>query len=343
MITRPIIPIWIMSIFCIVVIALIIMNIPLFKRIKGNNKTSRQKKLKKEYIIDVAVKIIIIVILFIINLRFMIPNGESTSLSSDLNILFVIDTSISMQALDYNGKHERMDGVKEACEYIIDELGNAKYSVISFDDTAKKVIPFTTDSNMVKTAIKVIRNADSYYAKGSSLNIVKDVLKKTITDEEKSKDGKAEFVVFFISDGEITKEGEKLDSYAGISKNIINGAVLGFGTDEGGRMIDSRSSYDNQTRYLKYYDRNTYDESDAISKIDENNLKKVATDLGVDYIKVNKKADLNTKLRSVKEDVLKSSKSEKKDINYQDTYYYLAIPLTALLIVELLLQKKRYM
>ena len=41
----------------------------------------------------------------------MIPNGESIALNSDLNVLFVIDKSISMRALDYDGNKERFEGV----------------------------------------------------------------------------------------------------------------------------------------------------------------------------------------------------------------------------------------
>lgn len=224
MITNPIIPIWLMTIISIVGIILVIYN----KNIKDiivNNKTNLKK-----YIINVCIKISIVVLLFIINLRPMIPNGETTAIGSDLSVLFVIDTSVSMRALDYDGQKERFEGVINDCCYIIDELSGCKFSIITFGDTAQRIIPFTTDSDMVQAEIKAIKLEDDLYAKGSSMNIVKDILEDTLKKENERQNGTSKFVVFFITDGEITKEGEKLESFANIENYISNGAVMGYGT-----------------------------------------------------------------------------------------------------------------
>ena len=233
MIINPIIPVWLMSIICIVLIIIIIYN----KQIKNiisnksnNTRTTRQKNILKHYIINVIIKICIIILLFMINLRFMIPNGKNTAINSDLSVLFVIDTSVSMRALDYNGNKERFEGVINDCCHIVDELASSKFSIITFGDTAKKVIPFTTDSDMVQAELKSISLEDDYYAKGSSMNIVKDTFENTLEEESKRQNGNSKFVVFFITDGEITKENEKLESFTSINKYIYNGAVLGYGT-----------------------------------------------------------------------------------------------------------------
>ena len=233
MIINPIIPIWFMSILCIVSIIFIIYNKPLKDIIsnKSNNvKTTRQKQILKNYIINSSIKICIIVLLFVINLRFMIPNGESVAATSDLRVLFVIDTSVSMRALDYNGNKERFEGVVNDCCYIVDKLANSKFSIITFSDTAQKVIPFTTDSDMVQAELKAISLEDDFYAKGSSMNIANDILEKTLKEEKERQNGNSKFVVFFITDGEITKEGETLESFTNINQYISNGAVLGYGT-----------------------------------------------------------------------------------------------------------------
>lgn len=233
MIINPIIPIWLMSIICIVSIIMIIHNKQIKDIIsnKSNNiRTPRQNNILKHHIINSCIKICIVVLLFIINLRFMIPNGENTAISSDLSVLFVIDTSVSMRALDYNGNKERFEGVVNDCCYIVDKLANSKFSIITFGDTAQRVIPFTTDSDMVQAELKAIQLEDDYYAKGSSMNIVNDVLEKTLKEEKERKNGNSKFVVFFITDGEITKEGETLNSFANINQYILDGAVLGYGT-----------------------------------------------------------------------------------------------------------------
>ena len=209
--TNPIIPIWLMIIICIILLFLLIYNKSFWKKISKKEesiRTTRQKKILKSYILDVSLKILIIILLFCINIRPMIPNGESIAQTTNIDVLFVIDTSVSMSALDYNEKNERMTGIKNDCTYIIDELGGSKFSVITFGETAQKVIPFTMDSDMVATEIKAIKVENSYYANGTSINIVKDVFEKTLKEEfEKEKESK--IIVFFISDGEITVERRK--------------------------------------------------------------------------------------------------------------------------------------
>ena len=72
----PIIPIWIMLIICISLIIYII--------------------IKKRDLLQ----ILIIILLFVINLRIMIPSNNSKTIKNDLDILFVIDNTISMNTLD---------------------------------------------------------------------------------------------------------------------------------------------------------------------------------------------------------------------------------------------------
>ncbi len=238
MIINPIIPVWLMSIICIILIILVIYNKQIKDIILKKSDYIEKKKnseVLKHTFIKSGIKIAIIVLLFLINLRFMVPNGESTALTSDYSVLFVIDTSVSMKALDYDGNKERIEGVINDCCYIVDELANSRFSIITFGDTARRVIPFTTDSDMVQAELKAITLEDDYYAKGTSMNIVKDVFEKTLESESKKRNDDSKIIVFFVTDGEITKEGEILESFSSMSKYIYNGAVLGYGTRSRGQ------------------------------------------------------------------------------------------------------------
>lgn len=345
MIVNPIIPIWLMTIICVILIILIIYNKQLKEKIKNkqnNEKTIRQKNLIKQYIINASIKVSIVVLLFIINLRFMIPNGETMAINSDLSVLFVIDTSISMRALDYNENKERFEGVINDCCYIVDELSSCKFSIITFGDEARKVIPFTTDTDMVQAELKAINLEDDYYAKGSSMNLVKNTLEQTLKEEKQRQNGNSKFVIFFVSDGEITKEGEVLESFSNIEQYTSNGAVMGYGTSAGGKMV-SRAYADDQNSdyyYLYYYDDN-YNRVAAISKLDETNLKKIASDIGIDYIQMSKASNINYKLNDIKQQISNSQTTEEKISSYKDIYYYFAIPLVILLIVDFIVQKRR--
>lgn len=195
MITNPIIPIWLMLLICIALIILIVYN---KKEINTRNKNETKW-------ISLVLKVLAVIILFVINLRIMIPNGESKIITSDLSVLFVIDKSVSMRALDYNGNHERFEGVIEDCTYIVNELSGAKFSVITFGNEARKLIPFTQDSDMVISELKAINLEYDYYAQGTSINSVRDVIEKELDNETQRKNGASKLVLFFITDGEITK------------------------------------------------------------------------------------------------------------------------------------------
>ena len=109
-------------------------------------------------------------------------------------------------------------------------MSSCKFSIITFGNTVQKILPFTNDTNIVQSELKAINLEDDFYAKGSSMNIVKDMLKNTLKEESERKNGVSKFIVFFITDGEITKENEKLESFSQIGKYVSNGAVLGYGT-----------------------------------------------------------------------------------------------------------------
>ncbi len=343
MIINPIIPIWLMSIICILAVILIIYNKQAKEIISNRIKTTRQKSLLKKYIINSFIKICIIILLFVINLRFMIPNGESIAINSDLSVLFVIDTSVSMRALDYDKNKERFTGVVNDCCYIVDELANAKFSIITFGDTAKNVIPFTTDTDMVQAELKAISLEDDFYAKGSSMNIVKDTLEKTLKKEKDRQKGNTKFILFFVTDGEITKEGENLESFENIKQYVTDGAVMGYGTNTGGKMVSSTyaDEPDSEYYYIYYYDEDTYQKVTAISKIDEKNLNKIASDMNLDYVQMSKTSNIDYKIKDIKRILSNSQTKEEKVSSYQDIYYYFAIPLVILLIIDFILKKRR--
>ena len=256
-----------MSIICIVLIILIIFDKQFNNNFFKKQNIEKNVKIRKVNNINIILKLISVVLLFIINLRFMIPNGEASAVTSNTSVLFVIDTTVSMKALDYNGNKERFEGVINDCCYIVDELSTCKFSIITFGDTAQRLIPYTTDTDMVQAELKAISLENNYFAKGSSMNIVKDIMEETLRKEYEKNDEDSNLVVFFISDGEITTE-EKLETFTEIKKYVNNGAVLGYGTQDGGKMLNNgdEDEPDNPYSYIYYYDDK---EDEGTIKIEE--------------------------------------------------------------------------
>lgn len=312
MILNPIIPIWLMTIICI--------GLLLLKR-KGVWPYIRQ--------------IVIVILIFVINLRIMLP-GEAVNVQEqemNVHVLFVIDDTISMLAEDYDGKRTRLEGVKEDCQYIVDELPGARFSVISFHNTANLLSPFTNNAEYVKSTIESIYPLDDLYARGSSMNVAKDVMLHTLQDIKEKRDTKV--VLFFISDGEVT-DGSNLESFEEVAQYVSNGAVLGYGTETGGNM--HVKNYDDELVLVE--DESGYVNKAAVSKIDEVNLKKLAKDFGIEYVNRNQGKSLDSIINDVKNsaEVIKKSSDEQKGSNQVETatdiYYFFVIPLLILLLFE---------
>lgn len=313
MTVNPIIPIWLMTILCVALLLL-----------------------KRKGIIPYIRQIAIIVLIFVINLRIMVPDGnvKGKTKQVDAYVLFVVDNTISMLARDYNGETERLTAVQEDCAYIIDELYGAKFSVISFDNNANLLSPFTDNADYAKSVVNSIYPMGELYARGSSMNICKDLLIDTLKTAKEKKNGNV--IVFFISDGEITN-GDSLESFKETADYIDNGAVLGYGTKEGGEMY-VQSYFDEKPVVIE--DTSTYPYKTAKSKIDENNLEQIADDLGVNYVNMNKRADIDKILKDIKNDS-KVSITDTDMTGYADIYYIFVIPLLLLLLYEFIEYRRR--
>ena len=221
---KPIIPLTTMIIFSIIMLVIVILN--------------------RRNIIN---RIIILVLLLIISQRPMLRNQEDLVYSLDIDVLFVIDNTVSMNAVDANGT-TRLNVVKQNCKYLIDKLAGASYGVITFGNFSQVRMPFSHDASDIEEIINNIKVVDPAYASGSTLELPYDDIKILLESSYSKEDHHR--VIFYISDGELTafeKNKMNLEKYKEISKLVDNGAVFGYGTSNGGKiLIDSSIA----TKYL---------------------------------------------------------------------------------------------
>ncbi|MGN0394954.1 MAG: VWA domain-containing protein, partial [Coprococcus sp.] len=76
------------------------------------------------------------------------------------------------------------------------------------------------------------------------------------------------------------------------------------------------------------------------SKIDEDNLKKIAGDMDIKYINMNKQSNINQVLKDVKS-AAKTEIGDKLLDGYADIYYIFVIPLLLLLLYEFVEYRRR--
>ena len=180
---------------------------------------------KKEKYISLLRSTIITLLAILVCLRPMRPTYTSDALLKNVDVLFVLDNTISMYATE--NKQIRMQRVAKDCQYIMHQLSGSNFAMIRFDNTSQILSPFTQDERNITDILSVITYPDTYYASGSSLNTPYKDMESLLISSHKKENRMT--VVFFLSDGEITDDS-KLMSYQELARYIDHGAVLGYGT-----------------------------------------------------------------------------------------------------------------
>ncbi len=315
MITKPIVPVFVVIPVFLLILAGYIVGVV-------RKKTDIFPKILK-----IARVTVLMVLVFLVNLRIMGKRYNVDVELKNIDVLFVVDTTISMWAEDYNGNSTRMSAVQRDCAYIMDSLSGSNFSLIRFDNRSQILAPFTQDQRNVSDAFATITKPDKYYAKGTTINVVYEDMRDMLTSSSKKDDRLT--IVFFISDGEITADEEPM-SFAGLENLVDGGAVLGYGTADGGKMLDDSYAYI----------RDPETGNDAVSKMNEVTLQDLAAELDIEYIHMDKQTNVEYLLDSIKSGSSMQMASS-DDVSYEDTYYYYAIPLLLLLIIEMVLIIRR--
>ena len=257
------------------------------------------------------------------------PKYHSSStdiITSNLDVALVVDTTISMWAEDH-GKGTRMDGVKKDIDRIMNKLPGSSFSLIRFDNGAEILTPYTQDINLIHEILDEFHMPAYSTATGSSPNTSHEAM-KAVLQSVAARQGNRRTIVFFFSDGETT-DGSSLMSFADLSGMINDGAVMGYGTEKGGRMYYPGRGYITDTS------RGT----DARSVMDEDALRQIAEDLDIAY--VNRTSGpahaFEGKLESVRLMSRDAAVSDENAPSDKETYHYFAMLIAVLLLAWLFL------
>lgn len=203
-----------------------------------------------------------------------VDGGIARQASSDVNVFFVVDTTTSSMARDHEDGKTRLEGYREDIAKIQEEMPGARFSLITFDYAARVTLPLTTDTNALKTAADNMQAENSMYSGGSSVTVAGEQLRTTLEGAQERTPERSR-VVFYLGDGEQTASEEA--SPFDLGDLVDGGAVLGYGTEEGGRMALTRS--DGSTGE----DVEDAEGNPGVSTIDEEQLEGIADQIGVPY------------------------------------------------------------
>lgn len=266
-----------------------------------------------------------------------VQGGVSSPGVANLDVIFAVDTTPSMGAADYGEGLQRIEGVKQDLALLAKQLEGAHFEVISFDTEANVVLPMTSDATAFASALEGLTPQISSYSQGSGI----DKPLALITQELKaSQDAFPDRfrLLFYLGDGEQTAEA-KVAAFTPAAKYVNGGAVLGYGTAKGAQMVkrtgleDPNNPSAAKGEVISTIDTATNKLVPAISKLDANALKKIATELKLQYTDRNQAGPIT--------DVYQSSKAQlaidksQRVIHYLNLYWLIAAIYGGLLCWEL--------
>lgn len=268
-----------------------------------------------------------------------IPGDRAPAGAVNLDVILVVDRTPSISAEDYDGQKTRLEGVQSDLLKLIDTIKGARIALVTFDSSARINVPFTSDNSATATAIKALDQQSFVYSEGSSIDLPIDMMTKLLQQSQQKYPERGR-LIFYVGDGEQTSKSTP-KSFASLKPLVNGGAVLGYGTSQGGKM---KTYYGYQglgydgigNEYIEdLTSPSTSGFNVAVSKIDETNLKSIASDMGVTYVH-------RTALNQSLDEIVDGSKlqvvgdTHREVLRYVSLYWVFAVIIGVLLVWWLL-------
>jgi Ca-activated chloride channel homolog len=236
-----------------------------------------------------------------------LAGGSGEARRSAADVLFVVDSTSSMAALDFDGGAPRLDGVRADIVELAAAFPGGHFSLIRFDSRARLELPWTTDRGALATAVSVLRQERAVYSRGSQLDLPLALIDEQLPRPSGVRDGRTSHtLVFFFSDGEERagagsdppagasetgvalpdeESGEQaITSFVELAADVDGGAVFGYGTTHGAPLLEFVGSDELFTAGDSPYVYDYATAGPAISRLDEDNLVEIASELGLPYV-----------------------------------------------------------
>lgn len=223
-----------------------------------------------------VLRLMLVLACVVLLMRPGLPGGQTQTLATDTDVFIVVDTTASIVAEDWAEGESRLNGVREDVRGLVAAYPGARFSLITFDAAAEQRLPLTTDTTALVSAVDVLRPEVTSQSRGSSISLANNLLADALRAAAESAPERAR-LVFYMGDGEQTSDSAP-ESFASSAEYIVGGAVLGYGTAEGGPMRLTTGGFENSREFIQYQG------APALSVIDEVALQQIADELGVEYL-----------------------------------------------------------
>ncbi len=240
--------------------------------------------------------------------RPVLPKGEVSIKSSNIDILLGIDVSKSMLANDLYPN--RLDFAKKRAIELIESFKRARFGVVAFSSVGFLVSPISEDLSSVKFLIKNL-STDSINQKGTNLFAPLQEAKNFLKNE------KEKILVLFTDGGDAIDFSKEIEF---AKKNGIKVYIYGVGTKKGSTIEENGDVLKDK-------------KGDIVVVRLNDKIKKLALDSGGAYIEGDYSGkSIKALIKAIKKDAKETIKREKKVKIYKELFYY---PLMAALALML--------
>ena len=245
--------------------------------------------------------------------------------TSDLEVLVVVDRTLSMSALDWDGGEPRLAGVRSDMRELTEALPGARFSLVTAGRNVRQELPFTSDTTAFLAAVDTVRPEGLFAGAGSRVDRPLDEMTTILEEAADARPDRRRLVVL-VTDGENTVDSPQ-ESFAPVAPLVDGGVVLGYGTEEGGKMP---TDYEDTSSGFVY---DTQSGADALSRLDADNVATIADQMGVDHLERSRPGGLDDWAAGV--DSRFVDDDEDKAPAKRDLTWVLALALFAVALVEL--------
>lgn len=164
------------------------------------------------------------------------PKVSSASLKQPLPILFLLDTTLSMNTPDASFKKARIEEGKEIIGSLVSQLAAYPKAFYTFTDHLQPIIPLTVDDTFIALTLDAL--SPNISKEGTDILVSLKELKEKIDTEEALKPRQ----IVFISDGEDTTINPDVAAMERVVASLASAGitfhVIGVGTAEGAPVPD---------------------------------------------------------------------------------------------------------
>lgn len=225
----------------------------------------------------------------------------STERAPRLDVIFVVDRTTSMSALD-DPSGSRITALRNDLIRLSRYLDAARFGIVTFGKGVDVDLPLTSDRSELEESVRDLQVEAPREGTGSSVGRpVAEIGRQLALSTEK--DDRLT-VVILATDGESTKSGPRT-SYAGVGEKASAAVVIGYGTASGGVMPIRQVPPDQLPPPEEDADPLIPDPrtgKPAKSKLDEGTLEQIADELGGTYVHSGEGSDMRQVADAVTKD-----------------------------------------